>query len=274
MLGDGVEAAVQLKHRRRMTRLGWERLYQPTTPGLFAEGDPPPRDGCELEVLIDGAEALPVMAEAIANAKHFVHVTGWHLEPAFVMRRGHPEAAIGVLLAEMAERVDVRVLVWSGAPIPLFHPSRSEVKQALANLTQNTRIRAHGDPREHPFHCHHEKTIIIDGRARVRRRNRPHRQRRRSLRRRSSHWRDAGSAGTTSPPALRGPAVADVNDHFRMRWRELTGEDIPETPPPPARRQLHRAGRAHGAEEMYDALPRGEFRIFESYCARCAPPRS
>ncbi|MGA9859477.1 MAG: phospholipase D family protein [Solirubrobacteraceae bacterium] len=264
VLGDGVEAAVQLKHRRRMTRLGWERLYQPTTPGLFAEGDPPPRDGCELEVLIDGAEALPVMAEAIANAKHFVHVTGWHLEPAFVMRRGHPEAAIGVLLAEMAERVDVRVLVWSGAPIPLFHPSRSEVKQALANLTQNTKIRAHGDPREHPFHCHHEKTIIIDGElafvggidltdsAGDRYDVRSH------LARRRIGWHDVATQ-------LRGPAVADVNNHFRMRWRELTGEDIPETPPPPPAGNSTVQVVRTVSEVMYDAMPRGEFRIFESY---------
>ena len=63
----------------------------------------------------------------------------------------------------MAEKVDVRVLVWSGAPVPLFHPSRSEVTETLENLTRHTRIQAMGDPKEHPFHCHHEKTVVIDG---------------------------------------------------------------------------------------------------------------
>jgi Phospholipase D Active site motif len=30
-------------------------------------------------------------------------------------------------------------------------------------LTRQTRIRVERDPREHPFHCHHEKTVVIDG---------------------------------------------------------------------------------------------------------------
>src|SRR5262249_7590115 len=99
----------------------------------------------------------------LSEAKQYVHITGWHLAPSFELVKGSPRDAIGVLLAELAQRLDVRVLVWSGAPIPAFHPTRAEVSQALENLTRNTRIQAHGDPREHPFHCHHEKTIVIDG---------------------------------------------------------------------------------------------------------------
>ena len=129
LLGDGIEATVAFKHRRRLRKLGWARVFEPSSPGVFAHGDPPPREGCELKVLIDGANALPEIAQAISEAKRFVHVTGWHLEPAFELVRGRPLSAIGVLLAEMAEQVDVRVLVWSGAPVPLFHPSRSEVSR-------------------------------------------------------------------------------------------------------------------------------------------------
>ncbi len=36
--------------------------------------------------------------------------------------------AIGLLLAELAERVDVRVMVWAGSPVPLFHPTRKDVE--------------------------------------------------------------------------------------------------------------------------------------------------
>ncbi|MGZ4274412.1 MAG: phospholipase D-like domain-containing protein, partial [Solirubrobacteraceae bacterium] len=263
-MGDGIEATVRAKHRLRLKKLGWGRLFEPSSPGVFAQGDPPPRAGCELEVLIDGANALPVMAQAISEAKDFVHVTGWHLAPAFELVRGRPRGAIGVLLAEMAEQVDVRVLVWSGAPVPVFHPTRSEVAETLDNLTRHTRIQAHGDPKEHPFHCHHEKTIVIDGSvafvggidltdsAGDRYDVQEH------LPRRAIGWHDVGTR-------LRGPAVTDVNDHFRTRWRELTKEELPAlTPPGPAADSTVQVVRTV-EEDMYDSLPKGDFRIFESY---------
>jgi phosphatidylserine/phosphatidylglycerophosphate/cardiolipin synthase-like enzyme len=262
--GDGIEAAVKLKHRRRLKRLGWSRLYEPSSPGVFAAGDPPPRPGCALDVLIDGANALPQMMEALSSAQRFVHMTDWHLEPAFQMDRTRHGSAIGALLAELAERIDVRVLVWSGAPLPAFHPSRKEVAAALENLVRDTKIQARADPREHPFHCHHEKTIVIDGElafvggidltdsAGDRYDAQAH------TARRSIGWHDVATR-------LRGPAVADVNDHFRMRWRELTGEELPATPsPPPAGDTTVQVVRTV-AESMYDAVPHGDFRIFESY---------
>src|SRR5579859_4139105 len=116
LVGDGIEAAVSFKHRRRLRRHGWGHVFDPSSPGVFASGDPPPREGCELEVLIDGANALPRLAAALSDAKHFVHLTGWHLAPWFELTPGEPHHAIGVLLAELSERIDVRVLVWSGSP--------------------------------------------------------------------------------------------------------------------------------------------------------------
>ena len=56
----------------------------------------------------------------------------------------------------------MRVLVWAGAPLPAFHPTREEVAAEVETLVRGTRIRCRPDPREHPFHCHHEKTIVID----------------------------------------------------------------------------------------------------------------
>jgi hypothetical protein len=47
-----------------------------------------------------------------------------------------------VLLAELAERVDVRVLVWAGAPIPAFHPTRSQIRENIENLVRDTRSAA------------------------------------------------------------------------------------------------------------------------------------
>jgi phosphatidylserine/phosphatidylglycerophosphate/cardiolipin synthase-like enzyme len=204
------------------------------------------------------------MVKALMSAQRFVHVTGWHLEPAFEMNRCEAGTSIGTLLAELAERLDVRVLVWSGAPLPAFHPTRAEVAKSLQNLTRNTRIQAHGDPREHPFHCHHEKTIVVDGEVAFvggiditdnggdRYDVQAHPARRRI------GWHDVATR-------LRGPAVADVNNHFRMRWRELTGEDIAPTPPPPPAGSTTVQVVRTVSDGMYDAMPNGEFRVFESY---------
>jgi phosphatidylserine/phosphatidylglycerophosphate/cardiolipin synthase-like enzyme len=264
LVGDGIETVVSYKHRRRLRRLGWERVFEPSGSGAFAAGNPPPREGCELQVLIDGANAFPALAAALSAAKKFVHITGWHLAPSFELVREGSHHAIGVLLAELAEEIDVRVLVWSGAPIPAFHPTRGEVAEAIENLVRDTQIQARGDPREHPFHCHHEKTVVIDGEVAFvggidltddggdRYDTQEHHARRRL------GWHDVGTR-------LRGPAVADVDEHFRTRWRELTDEQLPAVEPPaPTGATTVQVVRTV-AEDMYDSLPKGDFRIFESY---------
>jgi phosphatidylserine/phosphatidylglycerophosphate/cardiolipin synthase-like enzyme len=263
-VGAGVEAAVVAKHTRRMKRLGWSRALDPAGPGTWAHGEPPPRDGCALDVLIDGAEAMAAIAEAIASAQAFVHITGWHLAAAFELVRGERPVVLGALLAEAAERVDVRVLAWAGAPVPAFHPTRAEVREGVQRLVRQTRIRCELDPREHPFHCHHEKTVVIDGQVAFvggidmtdfggdRNDSSDHPARRRL------GWHDVGTR-------LRGPAVADVAAHFALRWRELTGETVP-APPPPAPCGEHTVQVVRTVSEvMYDALPQGDFRVLESY---------
>jgi phosphatidylserine/phosphatidylglycerophosphate/cardiolipin synthase-like enzyme len=264
ILGDGIEAAVRIKHAWRLRRLGWEHALSPPDGGLWARGDPPPREGCSLEVLIDGAEAFAAMARAIDNARDHVHLAGWHIAPYFELIRSERGRAIGELLAEAAERVDVRVLVWAGAPVPLFHPTRKEVSDAVEELTRGTRIRCEADPREHPFHCHHEKIMVVDGEVafvggidmtdfagdRFDVSDHPARRR--------LGWHDVGTR-------LRGPAVKDVHDHFELRWRELTGEQLERPPaPPPAGDHTVQVVRTV-AENMYQDVPTGDFRVLESY---------
>ncbi len=281
VIGDSIERAVIWKHRRRLTR---HRALQALEPGSgwWAAGDPPPREGCTLEVLIDGAEAFTAIAEAILGAKRSIWVAGWHIAPGFeLLRGGAGDDSVGAMLARVAEYVDVRVLVWAGAPVPLFHPTRTEVDAAVRELTRSTRIRCEQDPREHPFHCHHEKLLIIDGEvafvggidmtdaAGDRWDTRDHPARRRL------GWHDVGTR-------LRGPAVGDVAAHFAMRWREVTGERLPV--PDPTHDMTHSAPisqatsrpvgglRPHTvqivrtvAEDMYELVPNGDFRVLESY---------
>jgi phosphatidylserine/phosphatidylglycerophosphate/cardiolipin synthase-like enzyme len=264
LIGDGIEAVVCAKHRRRLRRLGAEHALLPPDDGLWASGEPPPRAGCSMDVLIDGAEAFPAIAEAIQGARDFIHVTGWHLAPHFDLVRGERPGTLGPMLAEAAEHIDVRVLVWAGAPVPAFRPTRSQVRDGIETLTRRTRIRCEADPREHPFHCHHEKTVVVDGEVafvggiditdyggdRFDTSDHPARRR--------LGWHDVGSR-------LRGPAVLDVHDHFAMRWRELTGQHLKRPDALPADGPHTVQVVRTVSEVMYDAVPKGEFRILESY---------
>jgi phosphatidylserine/phosphatidylglycerophosphate/cardiolipin synthase-like enzyme len=263
VVGHGIETAVQARHRYRLRRLGWDHALQPDA-GRWARGTTPPREGSSLEVLIDGANALPVMARAMSEARRFVHLTDWHLEPSFALTRDEEPVVLGRLLAELAERIDVRVIVWAGAPVPVMHPTRKDVRKGVENLVRGTRIRCLRDPREHPFHCHHEKTIVIDGElafvggidltnsAGDRYDTQAHPARRRL------GWHDVAAA-------LRGPAVADVADHFALRWYELSGERLEATPPPPPVGEHTVQVVRTVAENMYRDLPRGDFSVLESY---------
>ena len=86
-VGDGIEALVRAKHHWRLRRLGAATAIDPGD-GWWAAGDPPPRAGCSLEVLIDGAEYFVALAEAIQSARRYVHIAGWHLAPYFELVRG------------------------------------------------------------------------------------------------------------------------------------------------------------------------------------------
>src|SRR5581483_2734860 len=71
-------------------------------------------------------------------------------------------------------------------------------------------------------------------------------------------WHDVGTR-------LHGPAIADVHEHFAMRWRELLGEQLPALQPPPAAGEHEVQVVRTIADGMYDAVPHGEFRVLESY---------
>src|SRR6202043_2500721 len=49
------------------------------------------------------------------------------------------------------------------------------------------------------------------------------------------------------------------------RWREVTGEQLEETPPPAPAGDVELQVVRTVPEKVYDFLPRGDFRILESY---------
>jgi phosphatidylserine/phosphatidylglycerophosphate/cardiolipin synthase-like enzyme len=272
--GGGIEATVRAHHRRRLRRIGrMEQLDPPEGESLWAAGEPPPRGGCDLEVLVDGANALPRIADALSHAHSHVHLAGWHLSPDFRLTRGDGAPPLRDMLAELAERVEVRVLLWAGAPLPVFSPKRGLVRRVRDELTRGTRVRCALDARERPMHCHHEKLVIVDGEAafvggidltslagdRFDTNGHPARGR--------LGWHDAATH-------LRGPAVGDVASHFAARWREVDGGAVEEARAPPPAGEVEVQVVRTVPEHVYGFLPRGDFGIFEAYTRALRSARS
>src|SRR3954449_13256172 len=161
-LGREIDRTIRARHRHHLRRVGQGHVLDASTLE-FARGTPA-RDGNTIEVLIDGSEALPRMAADMAAARSHVHLTGWFLSPELALSREEEPLVVRILLAELAEKVDVRVLLWKGAPIPAFRPSRGDVREMEATLTRHSKIKTALDSCAGITHCHHEKTIVIDDR--------------------------------------------------------------------------------------------------------------
>ena len=275
-LGAGLERAMIAHHRRRLTRIGRRDALIPASPGLWATtATAPPREGNALEVLIDGAEGLPAIAEAIRGARRHVHICSWHVEADFALERdGGPRSRVRDLLGEVAERVPVRVLVWAGAPVPVFKPARHAVRAQRDALVRGTKVRVELDARGRAMHCHHEKLVIVDDEiafvggidmtalAGDRYDHNAHPTRAPAI-----GWHDA----TTR---LHGPLVADVAAHFALRWEAIAGEALAlPDPPAPAGDVTAQLVRTI-PERTYDAVPRGEFSVLESYMRALRSARS
>lgn len=257
-LGDGIERAVRGHHRRRLVRRGHARVFSAPAGGWPDSGSFEPSEGNRVELLVDGADALPRIAADVFAASSHVHVAGWFFTPGLTLGDGGPTLA--ALLGETAERMPVRVLAWAGAPLPLFHPDRSEVREMRDALVRGTSIEAELDARERMLHCHHEKLVVVDDRvayvggidlttlAGNRLDDSSHRPRG------DVGWHDACVR-------LEGPIVGDVAEHFRMRW---PGE-LPPAHRPDACGDVAAQLVRTVPEGEYDRLPQGEFTVLESY---------
>ena len=171
------------------------------------------------------------------------------------------------LLAELAERIDVRVLIWSGAPLPVFRPSRGDVRAMVGALLPRNR-----DPLRvrlvRPPHALPPREDDRDRRPRrLRRRHRPDVRRRRSRTTARPTLPAAASAGTTSRSASKGRSsrTSPSTSGFAGTGPP-TRSSAPRRSPRPGRRR-RRADRPHDPRERLRArsLPRGDFSVLESY---------
>ena len=177
-------------------------------------------------------------------------------------------APVRELLAEAAERVPVRVLVWAGAPVPVFTaaPRRTSRRARERARAAARRSSASSTPHGALMHCHHEKLVIVDDEVafvggidltalagdRYDSNEHPHKERR--------------SAGTTRRRGCAGRSSRDVAAHFALRWEAVAGQalELPEDArAAPATRPSQFVRTV--PEGAYRVLPRGEFSILEAY---------
>jgi phosphatidylserine/phosphatidylglycerophosphate/cardiolipin synthase-like enzyme len=200
----------------------------------------------------------------IRAAQSHVHIAGWSITPTFALTRGAAPVIVRELLADAARDLDVRVLLWAGAPVPVIRPDRRDVRRDRDQLMRGSRIRVALDPREHVVHCHHEKIVVVDDEVafvggvdltdrdgdRYDQLTHPYRG--------MLGWHDLAVRS-------RGPLVADIAGHFRGRWGEVTGEILPEplTPEPAGDTEAQFVRTV--PEGVYSFAPTGDFRILESY---------
>ncbi|MFL6239864.1 MAG: phospholipase D-like domain-containing protein [Actinomycetes bacterium] len=263
-LGDALDGLVQRHHRRRLGRIGWSPALNPSGPDLYAAGAAAPHDDNDVRVHIDGAQALPAVATAIENATRSVWIAGWFTSPQFRLRRDSSVGPLADLLATVAARVPVRLLMWAGPPAPAFRPTRRMARAAADAFSTNTNVQVALDARERTMHCHHDKLVVVDedvafvGGIDLTDLDGDRYDAAGHPRRPSIGWHDVATE-------IRGPLVDDVRDHVAARWQETTNERVPA---------LRRNGPAGGVtaqfvrtvpEHIYRFLPNGEFTVLETY---------
>src|SRR3954447_22582283 len=262
-LGRRVDQTIASRHRRRLRRAGREHVLD-VSKNAYARATMPPRAGNALEILVDGSEALPRMAADMAAATSHVHLTGWFLSPELALSREEEPLVVRTLLAQLAEKIDVRVLLWKGAPIPAFRPSRGDVADMEATLTRHSKIKTALDSCAGITHCHHEKTIVIDDRIAYvggidltvdggDPYDTPSHRARGGI-----GWHDAAAR-------IEGPAVQDVAEHFRLRGRAAPHELLPAPVEPEPAGEIELQVVRTVAAGIYNALPHGDYSILESY---------
>jgi phosphatidylserine/phosphatidylglycerophosphate/cardiolipin synthase-like enzyme len=264
-VAERIEDTVRSRHRRRLRAVGWEHALDAEGTG-YSDAGAPPRTGNDLHVLIDGTAALPAIAEELARAESHVHLSGWYLSPHLELTRGDDPVVLRNLLAELAERVDVRVLLWGGAPIRLFRPSRKDVRLLRDQLCEGTKLKCEIDSCVGPLHCHHEKTIVVDDRVAfvggidlTLDAGDPYDTPRHVARGRIG-WHDAAVR-------LRGPAVADVAEHFRLRWEAATDESLAPAQPPAPQGDVEVQVVRTVRDGIFKKVPRGDYSLLEAYTA-------
>jgi len=237
-------------------------------------GGTPPREHNHVTPLIDGESFFTDLQETLSAAQHYVFMIGWCMTPAIPLHHGSSEAMttsrLYCLLSETAQRLPVRILLWSGAPV-LFQPDTRSVEAIRRFLERQARsvgadLQCRLDHSARFSHCHHQKAIVVDGQvAYVGGMDLTTFQ--------GDRWDQPGHPLRAGPNwhdvqiRLEGEAVADVEGNFRQRWQAVIGERALPHREPVSRAEWRTPVQIVRTipRRVYDFAPRGEFGIHHAY---------
>jgi phosphatidylserine/phosphatidylglycerophosphate/cardiolipin synthase-like enzyme len=241
---------------RQLVDGGHPWLLSDEQRGNPAAGLPAWRSGNAAGALVDGRSYLPVLARTLAGVAEGDRVlfAGWRADPEELLDDDGPP--IGAALVGAVHRgAFVRGLLWRSHPAAIGHSL--EANRALARAVTTAGGRMLLDQRIRPLGSHHQKFVVVSGRAdevaflggidvaRSRRDGGGHTgdPQVRPL----SPVYGPTPAGHDVQVELRGPIVGDVETVFRQRWTD---------PAPPTRWPWHTLpDRLHGIPRTAGPLP-------------------
>ena len=139
-LGEGLERAVRAHHRRRLRRLGWHAALDP--PVGWASGEPAAAAGQRARGPRRRRRGAAGDRGASSRRRARTCTSRAGSSRRSFARSRTARRRCASCWPSSAERVDVRVLAWAGAPLPLFHPDRSRGRASAAmRSSRGTRIR-------------------------------------------------------------------------------------------------------------------------------------
>jgi phosphatidylserine/phosphatidylglycerophosphate/cardiolipin synthase-like enzyme len=282
------EGGVRLRRTARRppsTTLG-TGLIRPLLGATWWSADPcwypggtPPRRHNHVTPLVDGERYFAALLEALTGSRSYIYIAGWCLSPDIPLDRSSPQAIIESRLVKilpgLAQRVPVRILLWSGAPL-LYEPNHQYTRRVQARFARAARgdLECRLDTSARFSHTHHQKAVVVDGQVAFvggmdlttfsgDRWDTPAHPLRAGL-----NWHDVQLR-------VEGEAVADVEANFRQRWTAVTGAaDLPHRPPAVDPR-WHTAAQVVRTipRGIYSFAPRGEFGIYHAYLTAIARAR-
>jgi phosphatidylserine/phosphatidylglycerophosphate/cardiolipin synthase-like enzyme len=153
--------------RRRQSRGAVHLPSWAREPQWYGAGTPP-RQHNRVTSLIDGEAYFGRLHNELLNAQQSVYIMGWCCTPQFPLLRDSDQAMLesrfADVLARVASRLPVRVLLWAGSPA--LYPPTQEFAEAAArefNSIGSPNLVCRLDDTRSGTRSHHQKAVVIDG---------------------------------------------------------------------------------------------------------------
>ena len=259
-LGEALERGLRAHHRRRLNKIGW--VTSSTSRARLTMATP-------YERAMPSESASTARTRFKQSHQRSATLNRTYISPVGRWRRASywwpsPRSSLSATCSRRPEQAPKSGPVWGGAHRHRSDPAEARQKSSGEQLSPLNGVTVALDLKERLLHCHHEKIVVIDdevafvggldfstiGASRLDASDHPPRE--------PMGWHDA-------TVELRGPIVADVADHFSMRWKEVTGNALGPVPEPAPAGDVEVQIVRTVPEKVYGSLPNGDFGILGVY---------